>query len=93
MAGKNKGRVLGDMLELGEFADQDHQQIIELTKNLSLENTIFVGEHFNKVKDQHHGCYFNDIIEAREYFKNKNFNQALILLKGSRGIAVEKIIS
>jgi UDP-N-acetylmuramoyl-tripeptide--D-alanyl-D-alanine ligase len=93
MSGQNKVLVLGDMLELGEYADQEHCQIIELTKKLGLENTIFVGEYFNKVKNQHHGRYFTDINEARAYFKYKNFNQSLILLKGSRGIAVEKIIT
>jgi len=92
MHGSNKVLVLGDMLELGEFAEFEHRQIIDLTKTLGFQNSIFVGENFMKVKDMFHGKYFKHIDEAREYFKNKNFTQALILLKGSRGISVEKII-
>lgn len=92
MHGSNKVLVLGDMLELGEFAEFEHRQIIDMTKTLGFQNSIFVGENFMKVKDMFHGKYFNHIDEAREYFKNNNFTQALILLKGSRGISVEKII-
>ena len=92
MHGSNKVLVLGDMLELGEFAEFEHRQIIDMTKALGFQNSIFVGENFMKVKDMFHGKYFKHIDEAREYFKNKNFTQALILLKGSRGISVEKII-
>ena len=92
MHGSNKVLVLGDMLELGEFAEFEHRQIIDMTKTLGFQNSIFVGENFMKVKDMFHGKYFKHIDEAREYFKNKNFTQALILLKGSRGISVEKII-
>lgn len=92
MQGTNKILVLGDMLELGEFAENEHRQIINLTKTLGFQNSIFVGENFIKFKDTLHGIYFNNIDEAREYFKNKNFNHALIFLKGSRGISVEKII-
>jgi len=92
MNGHNKVLVLGDMLELGKFSEDEHRQIIDLTKTLGFQNTIFVGEQFINVKDPHHGKYFDHINEAREYFKNKNFNHALILLKGSRGIAIEKIL-
>ena len=92
MHGSNKVLVLGDMLELGEFAEFEHRQIIDMTKTLGFQNSIFVGENFMKVKDMFHGKYFKHIDEAREYFKNYNFTQALILLKGSRGISVEKII-
>ena len=93
MTANNKVLILGDMLELGEYSDEEHAQIIKLTKDLGFKNVIFIGENFDSVKDIYHGVYFIDISEAKKYFITQQYNNTLILLKGSRGIAVENIIS
>jgi UDP-N-acetylmuramoyl-tripeptide--D-alanyl-D-alanine ligase len=84
--------VLGDMLELGEFADAEHIKIIDLAASKGFEEMIFVGKNFGNVKQGMPGQYFENIEDARAYFQTRNYQNKLILLKGSRGISVEKII-
>ena len=93
MEAKNKMLVLGDMLELGEFTVKEHKSIIELTKRLGFRNIIFVGPHFYETKDDEHGKYFTSIDDAKKYIHHFTVNDTVVLLKGSRGIGVEKILS
>lgn len=90
---ENKVLILGDMLELGDHADEEHRQIIKLTQNLGFEKVIFIGRLFNSVALPNFGKYFTDIKDAKEYFDDQNYKNSTIFLKGSRGIAVEKLIS
>jgi UDP-N-acetylmuramoyl-tripeptide--D-alanyl-D-alanine ligase len=82
--------ILGDMFELGESAKKEHQFIADYAANLNLDNLYLVGENFyitNCIKSKHKS--FDD-------FK-KDFNPSLlegvtILIKGSRGMALERIL-
>ncbi|MBK9737692.1 MAG: UDP-N-acetylmuramoyl-tripeptide--D-alanyl-D-alanine ligase [Saprospiraceae bacterium] len=93
MGDKNKILVLGDMLELGQYTESEHIDILKLTERLGIKEKIFVGDYFYAVKDGHSGNFFKDIKSAKVYFDTCNFKYSTILLKGSRGIAIEKIIS
>ena len=86
----NKTLILGDMLELGEQSDMEHQNIIALLKEFKFENVYLVGSEFNKCKDSF-VCYpqVNDLIG---HFQTQPINDNYILIKGSRGIQLEKII-
>lgn len=85
--------ILGDMLELGSYEEEEHRNVIGLLKSLKLEKGIFIGPAFAKAlgKDSRS---FPDAEKASAYLKN-NLPKAgsLIFLKGSRGIAVERAIS
>jgi len=85
----NKLAILGDMLELGETGATEHQTIIHYCETNKLE-TIFIGEEFNKQKN-HYFLFFNNVEDCNEYLKNKTIKNNLILIKGSRGIHLEKI--
>ena len=84
---KNKLCILGDMLELGEASKKEHKAILELTKKLSLE-TIFVGEEFSKVCSE----AYEKTSALAEKISNTSIKNKTILLKGSRGIALEKLV-
>ncbi len=92
MEGK-KVVVLGDMLELGEYSEEEHLKIIRLVKELHFEEAIFIGPQFCSIATPSVGKFFNNTEEAAIYFKSKNYQNTNILLKGSRGISVEKILS
>jgi UDP-N-acetylmuramoyl-tripeptide--D-alanyl-D-alanine ligase len=83
--------VIGDMLELGEYSLEEHKSIIELSENLKFDDIIFIGKQFLHAKSDT-GNYFIDVGEARHYFETCNIENTTILLKGSRGISVEKIL-
>ena len=88
----NKMMILGDMLELGSHTAEEHSAIIHLTKQLNLNDVIFIGKNFSEVKDEQHGVYFENVQAAKSYFEKRDITNTTILLKGSRGIAVEKLL-
>ena len=85
---KNKLCILGDMLELGAEEKKEHQEIIKLTNKLRLD-CLFVGEIFNSLSENG----FKNKQEIIKYLEGNSINKTTILLKGSRGIGLEKLIA
>jgi len=88
MENKNKICVLGDMLELGSYAEIEHKKIIQLTKKLNLE-IILVGEEFSKITTEN---TYKDIEELGLHLTKNHLKNKTILLKGSRRIRLEKLV-
>ncbi len=82
--------ILGDMLELGEESKKEHEGVIGLLKETKL-NGILVGPIFNSLKNKGGFTSFETLSEAENHLKELNPNDRLILLKGSRGIGLEKL--
>lgn len=89
---KNRMLILGDMLELGTYSEIEHQNIVELVSKYQWNEVILVGSEFGKWKDKILCHHFDKTEDAKQWFKSKNWNDFSILLKGSRGYALEKII-
>lgn len=83
----NKLCILGDMLELGKYSKKEHQEIISLCKSLNL-NCYFIGEEFQKVNDE----AFKNRQDFEEKIQKETIRGKTVLLKGSRGIGLEKLI-
>lgn len=83
--------ILGDMRELGHESAEEHHKIIMLLKELGFKNVMLVGEEFKKVND----CYdsYTDIDELVEHIKENDISGCKILVKGSRGVRLEKVIN
>jgi UDP-N-acetylmuramoyl-tripeptide--D-alanyl-D-alanine ligase len=82
--------ILGDMLELGSFADVEHQKIVDLIETKNIEEILLIGPEFNKTKISTLGFKkFDNTTSAIPYLQKKNFQNKTILIKGSRGIALE----
>ncbi len=84
---KNKLCILGDMLELGKASFNHHKLVLELTEKLNLP-TIFIGKEFKKVVQS---SYESNEEFIKKIIKNPIKNKS-ILLKGSRGISLEKLV-
>lgn len=90
---KNKMYVLGDMLELGEYSDQEHEKIIDQLAKNKVRNSVFVGDIFYKFKNDYQEYhFFKNIDDLIEYFKNQRLEGYTLLIKGSRGVKLEKIV-
>ena len=90
----NKLLILGDMLELGEWSHEEHCRILELAIQVKESELILVGAHFLKAA---HALGIGatcctDSAEAAEWITQSHISDTTILLKGSRGIALEKLI-
>ena len=86
----DKIAIIGDMLELGQESTAEHKKIIELLNEYQI-NYITVGPIFESIK--HSNPKFKNTIELKEDIKSNNIKiiNSLILLKGSRGIGLEKL--
>ena len=84
---QNRLCILGDMLELGKDAKKEHQAIINLAEALKLE-CIFIGKEFAQVHKQ----AYTSTDEFAKVLKSNSIKNKTILLKGSRGIALEKLV-
>ncbi len=85
--------ILGDMFELGEESLSEHKRIIELLGNEVNITTYFIGKDFyaNQVQNSHFKFFEN--FEQFAVFLNSNLpEKSLILIKGSRGMTLEKTL-
>lgn len=86
----SKTIIIGDMLELGDESEKEHQIILNLAQELGFDQIITVGKNFKKVNSSE--TAFESTAELTEYLKLNKILSENILLKGSRGIALEKSI-
>jgi UDP-N-acetylmuramoyl-tripeptide--D-alanyl-D-alanine ligase len=86
---KEKTFIIGDMLELGDESIKEHENIIELIDKLNLKG-FYVGSIFKTILNENNNA-FDTRENAEVYFNANQFIGQLILLKGSRGIGLEKL--
>jgi len=88
----NKIAILGDMLELGSHSHSEHQEMVVLANNLAFDKVILVGKEYSKVINCCDNLYFPNIDELKKWFSQQGFQNTHFLIKGSRGIRLEKLI-
>ncbi|MBI1266346.1 MAG: UDP-N-acetylmuramoyl-tripeptide--D-alanyl-D-alanine ligase [Cryomorphaceae bacterium] len=88
---KHKICILGDMFELGDSSDREHQAIVELTEKLGL-NAIFVGSHFRHPAQAAQKHWFADTETLKAHLTEEPLGGHQILIKGSRGMRLEQIV-
>jgi UDP-N-acetylmuramoyl-tripeptide--D-alanyl-D-alanine ligase len=84
--------VLGDMREMGEYAKTEHLAVLNKVKELSLKG-FFVGEEFSRYKNDFSYTFFDNASEALKWFEKQPVSNNVVLIKGSRGIKLEQVIS
>ncbi|WP_395076445.1 UDP-N-acetylmuramoyl-tripeptide--D-alanyl-D-alanine ligase [Flavobacterium sp.] len=85
--------IMGDMFELGSETKYEHQEIIKLLeKNISFQS-YFVGKYFyeNRTNNEYFK-FFETFEDLKIYIKYNLPSNKLILIKGSRGMALERIV-
>ena len=84
--------VLGDMFELGEESAAEHRAIVKLVQRINMEERcILVGKHFGRTSWR--GKQFPTTGDLKTYWKENGApKDAAILLKSSRGIALEQLL-
>ena len=90
MKGDKKILLLGSMMELGHESEKEHHTIVSLISSYTWDKVILVGKEYNNVPPD--VIHFKDVSEARNWFHSEKIQNADILIKGSRSMAMEKII-
>ena len=84
--------VLGDMLELGDYAADAHRAVLAAARALPIDRLLLVGPLFAAAAPAGARC-FADVHALRRWFRVQEFPPSLLLLKGSRGIGLEALLS
>lgn len=96
---KDKWLILGDMLELGDEEQQYHEQMADYIDEENISRVCLFGPRMKWLYDQLASKFNgrvmhtdNNYEEIVEYIKKHATNDSLILLKGSRGMKLERIL-
>ncbi|MFI5157798.1 MAG: UDP-N-acetylmuramoyl-tripeptide--D-alanyl-D-alanine ligase [Sphingobacteriales bacterium] len=89
--------ILGDMFELGDESAQEHASIVQKALDIDVAERIFIGKEFAKqasrVKNQESRVrFYTTAEEAIEALKVNPIQNSTILIKGSRGMALERLV-
>ena len=85
--------ILGDMFELGVHSKSEHQAVIDEVNSLNFSSAYYVGSHFFELaSDSSKASFFKTTKSFRNQLQSLVFKDALILIKGSRGMALETLL-
>ena len=88
---ESKVLLLGGMMEMGEGSITEHQQLIALIKKYNWKSVVLVGGDFKNIS--HPYIYFDTALQAKEWLDQQYFQNSMLLIKGSRSMQMEKILS
>jgi UDP-N-acetylmuramoyl-tripeptide--D-alanyl-D-alanine ligase len=85
--------ILGDMLELGEYSEEEHQTVLKLLNKFGAVNVYIVGKHFGKFASEFGFKSFDNVDILCETLQKNPIINGNVLIKGSRGIQLEKVLN
>lgn len=93
LEGNSKVMILGDMFELGKESLLEHKNIVTLVEDNSDIEVFFVGKDFySNYIDKKNIKFFDSFDQLKIYFSENKTTNKNILIKGSRGMALERIV-
>lgn len=82
--------ILGDMYELGQDSDFEHQNLVNRLIKQSCYAVYLIGSKF-KTTINHSFNTFESCLDFEEYLKQNPIQHKVILLKGSRAMQLERL--
>ncbi|WNW01654.1 UDP-N-acetylmuramoyl-tripeptide--D-alanyl-D-alanine ligase [Tenacibaculum sp. HL-MS23] len=87
----HKTIIIGDMFELGSYSANEHQSMVDLASDCEFDKLFFVGENFYKTKTNNQK--FSSFEGLKSYLIENPINKSVVLIKGSRGMALERVVA
>ena len=84
--------ILGDMRELGVASEEEHRNGLGLMKGLGYKAAFLVGQNFCAYNDNPDWMTFAKVEDLCEYIESHKVEGKTVLIKGSRGIKLEKVL-
>ena len=88
---KKKVLILGDMFEVGPTSQKEHQYIVDVLENMEINLALVCGENFYQTKTEK-VIAFQQFENLKIYLSKKNIKDSTILIKGSRGMQLERLL-
>jgi UDP-N-acetylmuramoyl-tripeptide--D-alanyl-D-alanine ligase len=90
----NKIMILGDMFELGSESSREHKAIVDLLLNEKDIVCYFIGKEFYGNRIDKKDFHFYDTFESfSKYLQETKIEKSYLLIKGSRGMALERTLN
>jgi UDP-N-acetylmuramoyl-tripeptide--D-alanyl-D-alanine ligase len=86
-----KAVLLGDMLELGDVAPEEHQKIVDYLVTMKVEKVILTGDWYSGCNLPPEFLHFPNAAALEEFLGKEQLSGYLILIKGSRGMKLESV--
>lgn len=86
-----KAVLLGDMLELGEVSQEEHQKIVDFIITMNVDLVILVGPRYSGCQLPPEFLHFPSAAALEEFLGKSPLAGYLILIKGSRGMKLESV--
>jgi len=81
---------MGGMKEMGPEEVREHQELVSFIDRYTWEDVLLVGKEFESVSGKY--TWFETSQDAADYVKKNKPSSATILIKGSRGSSMEKLL-
>ena len=88
----NKVLIIGDMFELGNFSKTEHEKILKLIFQKNFSKILLIGAEFCEAGKNSAYKLFKNSQEAFDWLKKNPIENSTILIKGSRGMKLEKVV-
>ncbi|HMJ48570.1 MAG TPA: hypothetical protein VK498_14655, partial [Ferruginibacter sp.] len=82
--------ILGAMMELGDASDEEHEILVSLISKYNWHAIALAGNNYKNLPAGIH--HFNTSTEARNWYRQQQFENVQVLIKGSRSMEMEKVI-
>tara|TARA_B100001059_G_scaffold179152_1_gene179825 strand:+ start:3536 stop:4801 length:1266 start_codon:yes stop_codon:yes gene_type:complete len=92
MSNEKQILILGDMFEMGDQAEKEHLDLLIWAKQFEFESIYLLGEHFNQVSANCGLETYATMKALGENLKSKDYKDTTILVKGSRGMKMERVL-
>lgn len=94
---KNKYVVLGDMFELGKRSEKFHKDLSKVVKSAGITHSFLIGKNMNAlynelIKKKLPVKYFRSRNQLSNHLSKINIEESSLLIKGSRGMAMEDFV-
>jgi UDP-N-acetylmuramoyl-tripeptide--D-alanyl-D-alanine ligase len=91
---ENKVLILGDMFELGEESRAEHKAILDAIDFTRFTAVALAGSEFYRLRKEFPGAlFFENTAELKSWYTERNFQDAAIYVKGSRGMKMEDVFN
>jgi UDP-N-acetylmuramoyl-tripeptide--D-alanyl-D-alanine ligase len=91
---KSKVVILGDMFELGEYSESEHENLGKMIAEQGFDLVVLYGENMkHALKHLPSAYYFTDKFSLHNWILDKNLQESHILIKGSRGVSLESVFN